>query len=757
MMDRRGFLLLTLSALAAWELEGCGGGGGNTTSGLQNTRGVVKLPPGTALSPTTLSVTNVYKASAIAADGSFQLQTDRGTPVLALLADSSGRGIMCGFVDPQSTANVLDARAQAVALLHFVAGGYTLPPDRKRDLLSLIAADPSVDPLAAVIAARIAADPHALENGDAQIGAALRSAFASLSGGKAAIVGGSSSRASVPASHAPVISKSAKPLGRDVNVPLQLLVQPSVEQSGIEVLQDSSNAAVVVTNHFRRRCQVRVYATGTEDASGKRTDFPSAQLQGNPVDLGPTTALSIFSTLSNLFSGQTAFVPVSTPFIGLTMANGATKTFFDVVVLGSSSNDKGDPAYFSDPKYAQEVAAWRAARRSLNIKSLLVDLTLGVITEALGILFVTPSDAAIQTAIDDLEKIDDPIVTSLLAKVAGGDAFELAQWKEFYGEWIGLLAKDDLPSRKARAALYEMLTLAEKQAALETAEVLPKRALALTLRLLTSAVNIAGLIVGAGDIGAVIHDLSTADEADLWNATLFKPTLLLSPTTATITPGARQSFTVKVPLGLQGTVVYDWSTAATFAILSDNATHTGKTIETSSATVDLVTTPSDQGTISVAVTAFLVGPQGGRQKIGDATATVKLTDIATQTAGSVILKHVFPNGTYELFSFVTFTPSAALAPTQYYILTFANGASTDLAQSVYLNGAPVLDPSQDPTQWVGYGNGRFYNLGGGLVGYSFQDSGQHNPNIAPFEAEQRKALQDGLDLNSPATVSIFTP
>src|SRR5436309_14712 len=61
-MDRRQFLASTLGAsLATLILEGCGGGGGATSGGgvsLQSTRGAIKLPPGSTLTPAQLSAGN---------------------------------------------------------------------------------------------------------------------------------------------------------------------------------------------------------------------------------------------------------------------------------------------------------------------------------------------------------------------------------------------------------------------------------------------------------------------------------------------------------------------------------------------------------------------------------------------------------------------------------------------------------------------------------------------------------------------------
>src|SRR5579872_1111319 len=175
--DRRQFLVSAIgAAAAALLLEGCGGGGGAAGGGggkLVTTRGSLRLPPGSSLAPAQLTVGNSVAAKTLGADGTFTATTGTAAPVLVIVTHTSGRGVMFGFLDPSSSTNVLDAQAQAVALLYFALGGYTVPLASKRDLLGALQIHAVTAPLTAVIAARIAADPFALENGDAQVAAAL--------------------------------------------------------------------------------------------------------------------------------------------------------------------------------------------------------------------------------------------------------------------------------------------------------------------------------------------------------------------------------------------------------------------------------------------------------------------------------------------------------------------------------------------------------------------------------------------------------
>ena len=467
-MDRRQFVISAFGAgLAALGVEGCGGGGSSAGAGggsqTQTVRGVVKLPPGFSLKLTDLSIDNAAASTPLSASAMFSAQVQPTVPSLVLLRHNSDRGVMFGFVDPTSATITIDAQAQAVALLYLALDGYTIPVENKREVLGLIASHPSIGPLTAAVNARLAADPFAFEDGDAQLGAALQTAFNAIKASSRAgrsITTPSGSGILQPGKLSDIQDGST----RASAIPLQLLVTPSSEQSGVEVLQDSNSIGVLATNHYRRRCQVLTYITGIDDANGAHTDYPLAKAVGAPVVLGSTTALGIFSTLQNLFSGNTAFTPVSTPVIPLAMAQGAAKTYFDVVVLGSANNQNPEPAFFSDPRYANEVAGWRATRGNLNQESLVADTSFGLLVELCGFTFAVPAEVSIQSSIAGLYAIPDARITNLLKDVY------LGHISDNLNVILGYLADNTSFGLAARSQYAYILQKAQEQAALRTAQ-----------------------------------------------------------------------------------------------------------------------------------------------------------------------------------------------------------------------------------------------------------------------------------------------
>ena len=183
---------------------------------------------------------------------------------------------------------------------------------------------------------------------------------------------------------------------------------------------------------------------------------------------------------------------------------------------------------------------------------------------------------------------------------------------------------------------------------------------------------------------------------------------------------------MKPPTGTTGNVEYDWTQSSAFSTLSASDGTVGNSIKTtsSSTSVDLVTTGSDTGTITVTVIGYKVSSGGVKTQFGEAQAKVTMSSGTTGNTGTVIVVKYDPiggNGYFTAFAFATFSvvPNA----TQYVMSSGGNRIAT-LYESDLAAGAPVVDTvaNQDTSTLVPYsdGNGstkRFFNLGGGLVGY----------------------------------------
>jgi hypothetical protein len=632
-MGRRQFLGTAAGlGAAALTLAGCGSGGGSIpvegpdsgggTAATRTANGRVVLPAGFALPVTGLTAHSglgTGGAGTLPADGAFAvpvLGREGAGPTLAWIT-AGDDVVLLGFIGAgEGAGDTIGVASTALALLYFALGGPSLPADSRSALLRSVAADPALPPLARVLEERLAADPRALLNGDAAVGDALRAALGALGATTAQ-----------DRKHAAPTNRGRQQAGPAA----QLLIQPSGFQSNVELVQgDAGTQNVVATNHARRYCRVFAYQTGFKDKStGARTDYPAVKASGGAVPLPATSALGVFSTVTNFLSGQTAFVPVSTLPIPLEMAADASQTFYDVVVLGASSR-LTEPAFFAEPKYAPFVGEWRTAVARLNLTSWVADVLLGLALEIWGLRDIAKNEAAIEAAVAAVNAEGN--VFFGIAELAAQGKFAEAT-KAFL---LGLAGSVQLALR-LRAVIAPFLTsiggvsvsAAEASAGAQA-----------VVKVLSAALNVAGLLLGAGDLGAVLYDLSSAERGDRWGVTQVERVVTLSPATAELPAGGTLALTAKVPGGEKGTgtaITYHWSVAAAFAVLTDTAGgKSGRDFETASAAVQLVTTPSDQGRIVVTVEAFAT--EGGvTRSLGSAQATVTLSG-AQNVAGAVVFE-----------------------------------------------------------------------------------------------------------------------
>jgi len=593
-------------------LAGCGGGGGNSAGkNLTTTRGVTKLPTGFTLAPTTLKVEAGFGGTPVKSDGAFELTVmDHAVgPTLAWLRDAT-KVILVGFVD--SSSSTIDAQSSAVALLYFSLGGYTTPPENKKTLLDLIKQEPSVAPLTATIARRVAANPFALTDGDAEIGAALKTA-------SDAILAQRPTRAvtSLPA-------KQTRAGGLDS----LLLITPSGLKSNLEVLQGTPPQSFIATNHARRWCKVFVYETGTEDKAGTRVNYPRVKQKLPSLPLGSTRALGVKTSIFGFFAGNSTFTPVSTDPFTLNLVDNSAKTFFDIVVLGSSSLFS-DPGFFSDAKYADEVARWREELIALNLLSWLGDVVFGVLLEIWGLRGITQQLEAVETAITNFRNVEIAGWSAILALAESG------KFSEATTEFLAFSAQSSANAVRLRAALAPLLpALGVKVGQNEIAA-----GAQVCLKMFLAALSAADLVLGAVDIGAVLYDLAHVERGELWQATLVKQDVHLSPATTTINPGGEAIFTASAPTGATGTLKYKWSVVSQFAVLTDTAGgQSGKSFESTSKSVTLATTPSDKSAITVSVEVISVAGDGTRTSLGTAQAIATIQEDEGPPFGSVIVK-----------------------------------------------------------------------------------------------------------------------
>ena len=271
----------------------------------------------------------------------------------------------------------------------------------------------------------------------------------------------------------------------------------------------------------------------------------------------------------------------------------------------------------------------------------------------------------------------------------------------------------------------------------------------MTLTRFTAGSAACALIAGTLLLAPALAQPS-AQPAEQWFATVFQPTLILDPTAKTIAPGQRVTFTVKPPAGTVGTISYAWTQTGATSTLSSGDGIVGNSITTASTSVDLVTTPSDSGTITVKVVATLTDAGGHKSELGTAQAVITL-DAATINVDVPVTQKIVttasatPGKVDVLGGWVVAVPAGAWI--QAIASTAVSSAGT-LARLDYNSGAPVINQgnSGDGT-WVPYGyarngNGKYYNLGAGTMFLLELHSGEIDPDGVQLASD---AIKKSLD------------
>ncbi|MBB6052645.1 hypothetical protein [Armatimonas rosea] len=608
-LQRRNLLKLAL----ALPLAGCGGGwqpgfgpikgggsGGDNSVPTRSVAGRVVFPTGTPVTLSALKVETALGAVAIDGNGSCQIPTSQTatSPTLAWVRNNTAV-LYLGFVDDGDAT--IDATSTAVALLYLSLGGFQAEEVSKSLLLSGLRKHAATATLAQVVAARVTAVPTALAEGDAALGAALKTAHNAL-------VAELSATGRATATPAPSRSRAT--------TTASLLLEPAIAQSNLRVDQATAPQTFIATNQARRYCQVMTYEINRENKSGQRTNPSKARLVSS-VWLPSTPALGFKDTATGFFSRKTAFTPVATDPITLSMNDGDAKTFFEVVVLGSSSL-VGDPPVYSEPRYASEVGVWREIRADLNLSSWVADVLLGLLLELWGLRDFVAQKGAIREAVQKFRKDYATIETRLFIAADAGDLSGALT------EVLRLLATNPA---FVEYMVSLSITLSPNLKSYLFADTV-KNSTALLAKSLMTVLNVAGLVLGAGDLGAVIVDLASSEPVERWSATLVTSDVTLSPALATIAPGDSLALSARLPNALGANIVYKWSLVGSdLATLTDvKEGKSGLSFETSGSDISLATTPSTKGTLTVTVEAVELSSGGNRTSRGQALSTVTVND-----------------------------------------------------------------------------------------------------------------------------------
>jgi len=675
------------------------------------------FPTGFTATLTGLTVASGHGSSSVDGSKGFTATTDPSYPSVVYVQDSTGAVIFLGFVDPASTSNVLGALSTAIVLIYFALDAYSLPPANNAAILALITADPNTTTLANAISQRMLARPYALDQSDPTITAALAAAYSGITGGTAG------------KRQPPSAGTAARAGG-----PAELVISGGL-QSGFNINVDPTGNTTSYTgqNTFRRYATMYAYQTSTTDGAGTTTTLPNALMVGTPLDVDSTGRLNRFTSLGAIFTTTTPLSPITTAPITLALPAGATKATFDVIVLGSSGSAV-EPAFFSRAAYAGEVAAWRSQVAKLNLRTAIGDVFFGMIVNMIGVGSIYKYPVDIDGAVAALDAIGDAAWQSAIQAAEAGS--NLLSPINYAAKLI--LNASSLPTSSAPwfQDVYQAYTVLTKAASAASAAAISEASFTTYfwagLRVIGGAISGASIVLGVGDLAAVIHDMNHALQGDVWSAVLGVPPFHVNPASVSITPGSStpQQFTVSLPPGTAGNYVWTWTlTGGVTAQITDEQGHQGTSLSgISSMSVYLLTTSNDVHPMTLTVEGFFVESGGTLDSIGTAVASIAVTANATfavRTWTGSVNENNFSDPTASsqfatVVGFFTFplTPGATNYKFETPTHNVANLSPSDVAGLPVATDRLAFPPFQQgqgsgPPWWGG-----FVQLGNGLIGFS---------------------------------------
>lgn len=582
-----------LVSSSLYSLIGCGGSGGGSNGGgsdvqLKNFPGTIVLPPG--VDPLTLAI-GAGLGTDVLTDGKFTARAPSDAPSLVTAFDpSTKKVVLMGLTNLASGKVTLDATNTAIALIFFAVGGSSMSRNGMTNLANEIKTHSATATLAGVISARILVDPFAVGNGDPQIKSAVSAAANSFASG-----------------HNFPITRAQGGYNGGPSIPTLLELDPTGMVNGITYINQSKLTGFSVQNTKRRMGYVYTYLTGHINSSNVLTEV------NPPVQVGSVLEVP---SVTSILNGSNGWNPIESAPVALDIQGSDSKSVYNMVYLTQVFFEP-EPAFFSQSRWANELTKWRGTLHDLGTDTFVGFFT-NIILSAVGFAGLAWEHAQLGAFITRLQTI--PSISALIESAAGesvllGDLAS-ATITEF-------LATGDI----AVGVLSNMSALVATLSAEAEAFLAAGAATAIGLAAIQAAVAtllVCGAVVLSGELGAIALDTSLGERGNIATGTVIRQKLTLTPQNPTAEPGDRVKFNVKLPAGVEGTVEYDWSCDATFAVLSDNnGGHSGRSFTSPKRDVDLVTTGSDEGVITVKVTAFLVSG-GGRTEIGSAQSMVTM-------------------------------------------------------------------------------------------------------------------------------------
>lgn len=303
-------LLFVFSGLILFLLPACGDdspndpGDQNPLPALHTVSGQVALPDDCIIDLASLELTSSTGGATVGGDGAFEVKLFDGTGQLVVANTSAGNPLLMSWVGDQNAE--LSARTTAEVLVWMTLGSWMLPYSEQghsRELVHSLGAE--LDALEAAIEMELVAHPEGLTALSTDIRDALTATVASL----------------LP-----------DPLrGGEKGV----LIQPSGQRSGVEVLNRGGLNSITLKNSYRRRVWVSLDRIAYVDEADAEHELNEA---ANIFEIDPVAGFAgVVGTIGGYLSGDIAYTPVETEPIALQNVAEAKYSVYTLITGGMGS------------------------------------------------------------------------------------------------------------------------------------------------------------------------------------------------------------------------------------------------------------------------------------------------------------------------------------------------------------------------------------------------------------------------------------
>jgi hypothetical protein len=546
--------VLALSLLLV-VIAGCGGSAPPpppSPTGVVEVTGKVTLPAGHGLDLASLRVSTPLGVYDVGADGGFTAQVFGGAATEVGVETSGGELVLLGVTDDDEVNVSLTSTAEA--LLYYLVGGMWLPPAVQDDLRALLAGRPEAQDLAAELARLLTAGGNGMAEPDDDLVAAMEAAHASLLA--APKVRELTARALTE--RAAAFALALEPAASEGS---NIVIEPSSAlQAGAMVLHNPSGSGVVAQNQVRRPAALLAYEVGWENAEKVLTPVDPPELVER-VEVPATGQLEFLNAIVDVLTGDSPWSPVLSPKLNLSGHQGASRTHYQLVLVGPTLTDASWPI-MSDPRFEGFHDDWQDIVIEKSLELFLDELLLPLM-EVYGLGSMAKLDAAkLARMRERVRVIHDPYMATL--------GVYLTQGQAGYANGLRFVIQELVENRTYRLDMMNMVreALEESDKNKAAIDAMERR---LSGRASASAIAAAvQTVLVSGDVTRIMYDLAGAPSVVDWTAVSAPTLFALSPGQATVTrTNASARFSVIPKGGTSGNFLFRWSTTGVHGELSD--------------------------------------------------------------------------------------------------------------------------------------------------------------------------------------------